>query len=501
MCQFWQSMLLMTCCGVFAVPGQDNPPLANAKSDPKESQPVQRDFYGDPLPPGAVARLGTARFRHGDEINAVAFSPKGDMIASAGGSSVRLWDAKTGRQLRLLSDHGWVTSVAFSPDGKLVAAGGNDIVGLWDLATGQKIHNFKMEMGGWLTLAFSPDGKTLAAQSHWAFSRWELASGKELPLNGFKAPVECFAFSPDGKKLLFSGGFAIRCCETETGKELFSLGQDEEQIKAVGFSPDGKTFASVGSKASLRLWDAETGTPIPHFQQYHIWCSSFVFSRDGKTLIVGGSGISSWDVKTGKQIRGFEGHASEVNAVALSSDDRLLATGGRDTIIRLWDVKTGQEIHRFGGHQGEVRAVAFPPDGSFLVSGGGFQDRAFRYWDIRWQKELRPSRRASEVDAVEVPDSPICYVTFSPDGKTMAVGGREIILLRTGTAEELHHFSLREESLVCAAFSPSGKILAGGGVSIHLWSFPEGKELPKFESFDGGISSLAFSPDGALLVS
>jgi dipeptidyl aminopeptidase/acylaminoacyl peptidase len=105
------------------------------------------------------------------------------------------------------------------------------------------------------------------------------------------------------------------------------------------------------------------------------------------------------------------------------------------------------------------------------------------------------------VDAVEGFDSPICYLAFSADGNTMAVGGREIILLRTGTAEELRHFTVKEESLVCAAISPSGKILAGGGVSIHLWNLPEGKEVPKFDGFDGGISSLAFSPDGALLVS
>src|SRR5205085_3234171 len=84
---------------------------------------VRADFFGDPLPPHARARLGTIRLRHGSTINAVTFSPDGKTLAAAAqDQSLRLWDAATGKELkRFVGSGGSAVSVAFSPDGTLLA--------------------------------------------------------------------------------------------------------------------------------------------------------------------------------------------------------------------------------------------------------------------------------------------------------------------------------------------------------------------------------------------
>src|SRR5262249_32733564 len=146
------------------------PQATNTKKQEKKtkSQEQPTDSHGDPLPPGAIARLGTVRFNHGEGLNALYFLPDGKTILSEGGGAICLWDADSGKELdRSVTDKpSFNEATSLAPDGKTLISltqGWDDTLRVRDIGQRKEVRRVEIPLqrrlsSVYLRNAISPDG-------------------------------------------------------------------------------------------------------------------------------------------------------------------------------------------------------------------------------------------------------------------------------------------------------------------------------------------------------
>jgi hypothetical protein len=158
----------------------------------------------------------------------VAFSPDGKRIISGNwDSTINVWDAETGDELRILRGHKeCVESVAFSPDGRRIVSGSDDkTIKIWDSATGEELMTLRGHGRGINLVAFSPDGERIVSRSRdKTIKIWDAATGAELmTLHGPEREVGPVSFSPDGRRIVLGSDNTIKVWDTATGAEIMTL--------------------------------------------------------------------------------------------------------------------------------------------------------------------------------------------------------------------------------------------------------------------------------------
>ncbi len=491
---------------------------------------------------------------HSDQVRSIRFNPQGSRVITASDDkTAKVWDAKTGQLLLTLSGHELETRDAvFSPDGKKIATvslGWGD-THLWDATSGKRLRMLtKPNLERLECACFTPDGRYLLVGERVGLIRvWDVESGELFATyDGHVTRVTDIQFSPDGKSFISAGRHVdvtvrefpsgrilsdlkvkgVQAISLDPTGKLVAIGSDDQKVTVwpvgkpalqtadtmltqhtalvndVTISPDGKTFATGSWDNTVRIWDRASSQlitklgPTPEGD-----CYAVAFSPDGTRLISGYSTgmIHIWDARSYQELIVKQISRGPIYHVAFSPDAKYFAATNYNNTISIWQTADGKNVKTLthtrsisNDQASQIRAANFSPDGNWLVAAGS--TGTIQIWNTKlWLPLNQLSKHKSRVHAL----------AFSPDGNYLASASEDqTVVIWDFVEQKVKHVCRGHlDTVYDLVFSPDGErvISASGDKSIKFWSVSNGQEVMTLTGHSHRIRGLAIDPEGEFLI-
>lgn len=503
------------------------------------------DRFGDELPAGAIARLGTIRWRS-REANRVLFSPDGLHLATLSSDNrVTLWQLSTGKPVRHLVCAKNPYCCAFSSDGELLAVGcRGGRIDLFNTGTGTLRSSFDhpdTDTGDSVgQLGIAPDGKSIVDITRinrpfkrgLQIGRWEISTRRfsdELTDNfNQEFPDDLHvSFSSGSSRIAFLRPDKIEVFDWDSHKWISRVPfLNQSLLPRHLLSADGKllitsSFVPASAQYEVQVWNADNGLHVRNMKwgsQTPAAAVRLVLSHDQRILV---SRIHDrlivWDFASGEFLRAipFPGQFGGNGEIALSKDGSILAAIHMGNRVRLWNTQDGRPLSELTeGHDSFIRSLTWTHDGNRIVSADLLGK--LLEWDVSTARQ-RNSIQESVGD--------MHIVELTPDNQSLVLAGlyQDPSNGKLSYAVQFFNFPKRKlieqltvgSSPTAMALSPDGRTLALGAgevsilresrdfttIDISLWDLDTRRQLGTLRGHEERIESLRFSVDGTTLAS
>jgi WD40 repeat protein len=306
-------------------------------------------------------------------VNAIKFSPDGQLLASVGASQITLWNINTGEIQRVLPGHYASdikleiapTAIAFSPDSRFLATSTwsqgllrpDQGIIVRDVTTGEVVLNLA-ESDGCRQVLYDISGEVIYGACSEGITAWSFPNGKKL--FSFASPsVEAIAFSPDGTVIAtvdsnVSGGQQgeqnnqIKLWQLNSAKPklLKTLDGHVNDIAQLEFTPNGQQLVSSSYDSKIKIWNWQQGTVSRKTND--LYSNDGVFSLNANSQLIAGNFHSSTisSLVTGLPLKNTPKLGQKTSIMAFSPQNQILAGVNnqidRNSLINLWSTDNSQ---------------------------------------------------------------------------------------------------------------------------------------------------------------